>query len=80
MDINGLNPKLIDNINGYDIYFSLHERKHGLKSGIDNGIFFVKKGDDIVFVADSSLCQLKMKRQCEEYIENELKEKKQCGV
>lgn len=76
METNTSNFKILDNINGYNICFSLHERKHGLKAGIDNGIFFVKKGNNIVFVADSNLCQLKMKRQCEEYIENELKEKK----
>lgn len=66
MDINKLNFKIIDNINGYDICFS--QPKHKLNIKLEKGVFFIKKDGSVLFVADSNLDQFHMKEQCEKYI------------
>lgn len=75
-EIEDLDFKIICQNNGYDICFALPKNKSGLDIGIQKGILFVKDDNDILFVADPSLDQFHMKLQCDDYIENRLKEQK----
>lgn len=73
-EIDGLDFKIIYQKSGYDVCFALPKNKSGLDIGIQKGVIFIKKDNDILFVADPSLDQFHMKLQCDDYIENRLKE------
>ena len=69
------NPKdlifnLLSENNGYGIYYAIP--RHNLDIGNRKTIMFVMKDDEIVFIPNTKRSQFHMKRECDEYIEENI--------
>lgn len=69
------NPKnlifnLLSENNGYSIYYAIP--RHNLDIGNSKAMMFVMKDDEIVFIPINKRSQFHMKKECDEYIEENI--------
>lgn len=70
MSIDTITFKLLTERKGYCIYYAIPTNH--IKTGNEKTLMIVTRYNEIVYVADSNLCQFKMKLQCDKFIEERI--------